>query len=69
MFGVFKDKFLSFLFLGIKYYIYICKFQKKKPIFLSCQSFIKSKRESEYLIVKKKGKLSAHFLKNGDFIF
>ena len=40
IFGVFKDKFLTFLFLGIKYYTYICKFQNKKPNFLSCQSFI-----------------------------
>ena len=63
MFGVFKDKFLSYLFLCLKYYIYICKFQNKKPNVISCKTFIKTKRHSEYLIAKKKGKLSAHFKK------
>ena len=63
MFGVFKDKFLSYLFLCIQYYIYVCKFQNKKPNVISCKTFIKTKRHSEYLIAKKKGKLSAHFKK------
>ena len=41
IFGVYKDNFLSYLILCVKYYIYICKFQD----FVNCIIFIKSKRD------------------------
>ena len=63
IFGVYKDNFLSYLILCVKYYIYICKFQDKKPNFINCIIFIKSKRDSEYVIAQRRGKLSAHFKK------
>ena len=63
MFGVPEDKFLTYLFLCVKYYLYVCKFQNKKPNFISLLSYIKNNRESEYYIAKGKGKLSLHFKK------
>ena len=44
-----------------KYFIYRCKFQDKKPHVNGLKSFIKSQREIEYCIAKKKGKLSRPF--------
>ena len=63
MFGISKDKFLSFIFLCLKYYIYVCKFQGKHPSFDAFKSFTKSQKDTEYYIAKKKGKLTIHFKK------
>ena len=63
IFGIYKDDFLTYIFLCVKYHIYVCKFQNKKPNFTSLKVFIKGNRDTEYLIAKKRGKLSAHFKK------
>ena len=42
---------------------WLSKFQDKKPNFINCIIFIKSKRDSEYVIAQRRGKLSAHFKK------
>ena len=63
MFGVFKDNFITHLFLCVKYYIYVCKFRGTKPTFIGYTTYIKSNRETEYYIAKKRGKLSNHFKK------
>ena len=63
VFGIFDNKFLTYIILCTKYFIYRCKFQDKKPHVNSLKSFIKSQREIEYCIAKKKGKLSRHFKK------
>ena len=63
MFGVFKDNFITHLFLCVKYYIYVCKFRGTKPTFIGYITYIKSNRETEYYIAKKRGKLSNHFKK------
>ena len=64
------EKFLGFLIISfwhILFYVpstlYRCKFQDKKPHVNGLKSFIKSQREIEYCIAKKKGKLSRHFKK------
>ncbi len=63
MFGVTSDKFLSFLFLCCKFYIYRCRFQEVIPNFSAFKNFILLKRKVEYDIAYKKGKLSSHFKK------
>ena len=60
---IFDNKFLTYIILCTKYFIYRCKFQDKKPHVNGLKSFIKSQREIEYCIAKKKGKLSRHFKK------
>ena len=44
MFGVSSDKFLSYLFLSLKYYIYLCKFKKAKPSFDAFKLYKNTKR-------------------------
>ena len=63
IFGVFPDKFITYLFLCAKYHIYSCKFQNKKPNFVSFKVFVKGNRETEHFIARKKDKLSAHYKK------
>jgi hypothetical protein len=63
MFGVPGDQFLTYLFLCVKYHVFVCKFQSKKTNVISVKAYIKNNREVEYLIAKKKGKLSSHFRK------
>ena len=63
MFGVSSDKFRSYLFLSLKYYIYLCKFQKAKPSFDAFKLYIKRQKDIEYHLAKKRGKLSIHFKK------
>ena len=63
VFGIFDNKFLTYIILCTKYFIYRCKFQDKKPHVNGLKLFIKSQREIEYCIAKKKGKLSRHFKK------
>ena len=64
MFSCDSDKFLTYLFLLLKYYIYICKFQSKPPNFEGYKCYITANKELEYCIAKKNNKLP-----NGDLIF
>ena len=63
MFGVPSDKFLSFIFLSLKYFIYLCKFKNIRPKFESFKKHMKTPKETEYYVAKKKGKLHIHFKK------
>ena len=63
MFGIEDDVLLSFLILCCKYYIYKCRFQEVSPNFTALKNFILSKRNVEYNIARKKGKLTNHFKK------
>ena len=54
IFGVFGDKFLTYLFLCLKYHIYSCKFQNKRPTFSGFKIFVKNNRECEYIIARKR---------------
>jgi len=63
MFGIQDDKFLTFVFLCMKYYIYVSKFKNTKPNFISLLSFIKTIRKTEYNIANRRDKLSLHFRK------
>ena len=63
IFGFQDDKFLTYLFLCMKYYLYVYKFQSKRPNFTNLIVFIKNKRDTEYYIAKKHDKLSLHFKK------
>ena len=63
MFGFDDDKFLTYLFLLLKYYIYICKFQNKPPNFEGYKAYIASNKDLEYCIARKNNKLQIHFQK------
>ena len=52
-----------YLFLCLKYHIYSCKFQNKRPNFSGFKIFVKNNRECEYIIAKKRDKLSLHLKK------
>ena len=68
MFGIIGDKFLTHLFLSLKYFIFVCRFQKKKTTFIGFKAHIKFNRETEYFIAKNKGNCLPIFV-NGDLIF
>ena len=63
MFGLEQDKFITYLFLLLKYYIYICKFQNKSPNFQGFKAYINIHKDIEYRIAKKKNKLTSHYHK------
>ena len=63
IFGILGDKFLTHLFLSLKYYIYVSKFQGKNPNVIGFKAHIKITRDNEYFIAKNNGKLSKHFKK------
>jgi len=63
MFGVLDDSFLTYIFLCAKFYIYRSKFQQVLPTFSGLKSYLLAKRNIEYNIAKKKGKLANHFRK------
>ena len=63
LFGICCDKFVTFLFLLLKYHIYMCKFNNNVPNIILFKSFVKKQKEIEYLIAKKRNKLPAHFKK------
>ena len=63
MFGYENDKFITFLFLLLKYYIYVCKFQSKNPSFEGYKTYVVSMKNVEYAIAKKNNKLPFHFKK------
>ena len=62
-FGIQNDKFITYLFLCLKYYLYLCKFQNKIPNWTHYVNFLKNNRETEYFIAKRHDKLSVHFKK------
>lgn len=63
MFGVVSDKFVSYLFLLLKYHVYTCKFSSKLPSSMVFKSFVNKQKEVEYMLARKKNKLHAHFKK------
>ena len=63
MFGIQGAKFITYLFLCVKYFLYVCKFQNKIPDFTNFVNFLKNNRETEYNIAKRNDKLSIHFKK------
>ena len=63
MFGIQGDKFITYLFLCVKYFLYVCKFQNKIPNFTNFVNFLKNNRETEYHIAKRNDKLSIHYKK------
>ena len=63
MFGFDSDKFLTYLFLLLKYYVYICKFQNKPPSFKGYKAYVTANKELEYSIAKRNNRLSTHFRK------
>ena len=63
LFGIITDKFVTYILLIVKYYIYICKFRGDTPNVESLKNFIKSQRETEYYMAKKRNKLALHFKK------
>ena len=63
MFGLSTDKFISYLFLLLKYYIHTCKFKNNLPSFALFKTFVKKQQDLEYLLAKKRNKLPAHFKK------
>ena len=54
MFGVSSDKCLSYLFLSLKYYIYICKFKKAKPDFDAFKLYMNTQKDTGYLGQEKR---------------
>jgi len=40
MFGVSSNKFLTYLFVSLKYFVYVCKYQNTKPNFNSFKTYI-----------------------------
>ena len=63
MFGICNDRFVTYLFLLFKYHIYTCKFNDNLPNFAIFRSFVKKQKEIEYMLAKKRNKLSLHFKK------
>ena len=63
MFGYDTDMFLTYLFLLLKYYVYICKFRNKQPNFEGYKAYLITNKDLEYRIAKKSNKLPLHFRK------
>ena len=63
LFGICNNKFISYLFLLLKYHIYSCKFGNHLPNTIAFKSFVKKQKQIEYHIAKKKNKLATHFKK------
>ena len=63
IFGVPKDKFVTYLILLVKYCIYICTFKNELPNVTAFKSFVKKQKEIEYFLANKNDKLPVHFRK------
>ena len=59
MFG-FPSEILTFLFLLLKYFIYSCKFKGIMPAYIAFKSFVKTQKETEYFLAKKRNKPPIH---------
>ena len=68
MFGNNKDNFLTYLFLFVKYQIYVCKFQNKKTIFAGYTSFFEKTIPIQSTISLKERENFHKILKSGDLI-
>ena len=62
MFGFPSEFFFTFLFL-LKYFIYSCKFKGIMPACIAFKSFVKTQKETEYFLAKKRNKLPIHLKK------
>ena len=51
------DKYLTYIFLLLKYFIYNCKFQEKSLHFDGFKALLKCNKEFEYFIAKKETNL------------
>ena len=63
LFGIPDDRFVTYLMLLVKYYVFICKFKDTLPNIVAFKSFVKKQKETEYFLAKKKNKLPGHFRK------
>ena len=64
MFGINEDKFLTYIFLLVKYYIHICKFQGTTPEFMGLKACLKTNKDLEYFWQRKRVyTLALHFRK------
>ena len=63
LFGVTNDKFITYLFLLLKYHIYSCRFTDKLPNIDMFKSSVKKQKELEYSLAKKRNRLPIHFKK------
>ena len=59
-FGVPNDKCVSYLFLLLKYYTFLCKFKDALPNFVAFKSFVNKQKEIEYYLAKKRNILPVH---------
>ena len=60
--GVPTDKFLTYLMLLVKYFVFICKFKDELPNIVAFKSFVKKQKE------QKRGINSLCTLENGGLI-
>lgn len=63
LFGVSSDKFVTYLMLITKYYIYLCRFKNTLPTINLFKKFVEKQKEIEYYVAKKRNKLPSHFKK------
>ena len=63
IFGTCTDRYVSYLFLLLKYYIYLCKFQNNVPSITAYKSFVQNQKDTEHYLAKKRNKLPLHFTK------
>ena len=68
MFGVFKDNFITHLFLCVKYYIHVCKCRGTKPIFIGYTTLSKVIEKLNIILPKRGGNFQIT-LKTGGLIF
>ena len=63
-FGIQDDKYLTYIFLLLKYFIYNCKFQDKPLNFDGFKALLKCNKEIKYFIAKKETKTNLLFIPN-----
>ena len=63
LFGICNDKFVTYLFLLLKYHVFTCKFNNGLPNFVPFKAFVIKNKETEYFLARKRNKLPAHFRK------
>ena len=62
------DRFLTYLFLCVKYYLYVCKFQSKRPYFTNLIVFIKIIETPSTILLRNVTNFF-FILRNGDLTF
>ena len=63
LFGVSSDKFVTYLILLVKYFIFISKFKNNTPNVNAFKPFVQKQKEIEYYLAKNVNKLPVHFRK------